>query len=289
MKIKLTGYYESDENLFHSFINRYCGGKSHWKDLEIVNDQTYDRLIIFTSPHRESPEYNGNNAITFLTEPPNSPFERDHPTSEILEMFLPLPFLPEKILGSVETGGNGKKIIKNKVLSIITSDKNFFSGHQKRLEFTYYLDKIIADGLDIWGKQYGHQFFKLIKNYRGALNNKYEGLWKYQYHFACENSFVNNYFTEKIADPIIAECLCFYDGCKNLEKFIDDRAFIRIDVENHIECAEKIICSIENNDRQKRIKYIRQQKARLLTTLHPMNIIWLAVNEKDVLKECMLS
>ncbi|WP_413666872.1 hypothetical protein ACEN9X_20360 [Mucilaginibacter sp. Mucisp86] len=161
-------------------------------------------------------------------------------------------------------------------------------GHFYRLRMVNTLDQLIAAGLDIWGKRYGNNFFERLKNYRGELADKYDGLWQHYYHFMRENSFEPGYFTEKIVDPIVTETLCFYDGCPDLEKFIDERSFVRVNVKEPLDAADLIINAIQNNEYSRRIKYIQRQKKRLLTDLNPLNIIWMSVNEKDVLKECLL-
>lgn len=287
IKVRVTCFWENDEKYLDT-IKLYGNGSLLWKNIEFVAGEDYDRLIILTRPHKDLTVYDSARAITFLTEPPASNNRRNNPCARTETMYLPLPFLPSTILGARINGGNGEPVKKTKLLSCITSDLNFMDGHFYRLRMVDILDQLIDDGLDIWGKQYGDHFFHRLTKYRGALTDKYEGLWDYSYHFICENSFENGYFTEKIVDPIIAEALCFYDGCKDLERFIDERAFERIDVKEPQAAAESIIRSIEKNEYGKRIKFIKQQKKRLLTDLNPLNIIWMAVNDKDVLKECQL-
>lgn len=287
IKVRITCFWENDY-MFMESIKRFGQGSTIWKNIEFVSDESYDRLIILTRPHKDLVNYNAEKAITFLTEPPTSNNIREHETSGILSMYLPLPFYNGNIHGAHKYGGNGKRILKDKLFSCVTSDLNSLEGHFLRLRLIDYLDKKIDDGLDVWGKEYGNIFFERIKSYKGELEDKYNALWRYKYHFACENSFTENYFTEKIADPIIAETLCFYDGCENIQNFIDDRAFVKIDVKNPIEASEKIIEMIQSDEFLRRKKYIKQQKKRLLTELNPLNIIWMAVNEKDVLKECLL-
>lgn len=287
MRVRITCFWE-DDNSFMESIRRFGRGNTTWKNVDFVTDDTYDRLIILTRPHQEMVDYDTRKAITFLTEPPMSNNVRPHATSEILSMYLPLPFYNSNICGALKYGGNGKRIIKDKLFSCVTSDLNSLEGHFQRLRLIDYLDKTIKDGLDVWGKGYGNTFFERISCYKGEIADKYDALWGYEYHFACENSFTQNYFTEKIADPIIAETLCFYDGCENIQDFIDERAFVKIDVKKPVEATERIIETIQSNELSRRRKYIKEQKKRLLTVLNPLNIIWMAVNEKDVLKECLL-
>ncbi|WP_443937983.1 glycosyltransferase family 10 domain-containing protein [Pedobacter sp. MW01-1-1] len=288
MKIRLTTFARTDESLLALISRRYLSGKYRWKDLEFVTDDSYDKMIIFTSPHRDTVEYNPGKCITMLTEPPNSPNRVSHLTGRTEEMYLPLPWLPGQIYGKSVFGGDGNLIVKNNLLSVITSDLNYLDGHKARLEFVYYLDKMIEQGLDIWGKSHSKIYFSHITNYRGSIRDKYLGLWSYKYHLACENSFEPGYFTEKIIDPIIAESLCFYDGCTNIETFIDEKAFVKINIKNAQASVELILKSIKDNLWAKKVKYIRTQKSRMLTTLHPINLIWLTAHEKDVLKYCQL-
>ena len=173
---------------------------------------------------------------------------------------------------------------KVELLSAVTSEQYWLVGHQKRLQFLYYLDSIVTEGMDIYGKKYTGQIFSQFNNYRSELKDKFDGLIPYEYHFACENSFIPDYFTEKILDPIIAECLCFYDGCTNISEYIDNRAFIKIDVNDVQQSINTIIQSIEQNEFAKRIKYIMSAKKRILTQLNPLNIIWAALNGKDLPK-----
>ncbi|NLR78208.1 glycosyltransferase family 10 domain-containing protein [Chitinophaga eiseniae] len=287
IKVRVTCFWEHDKSYLDT-LKRYGRGKLSWKNVEFVADDNYDRLIILTRPHKDFPGYDSGKAITFLTEPPASPNRRDNACVRTEAMYLPLPFWPAEIYGARHHGGNGIRIQKTKLFSCVTSDLNFMEGHFHRLQMVNVLDQLIEEGLDIWGKNYGNSFHEKLTKYKGEIVQKYDGLWPYKYHFISENSFENGYFTEKIVDPLITETLCFYDGCQNLEEFIDERAFVRVNVKEPLEAAARIIEMIQNNEYRQRIKYIKQQKKRFLTDLNPLNIIWMAVNDKDVLKECLL-
>ncbi len=284
MKVKLTGFWEDNIGMFNLF-KKYNFGNPKWKNIELTIHEDYDILVIFTYPHDDFKDYDAKKAITLLTEPPLS--HRYHETSAIIDMYLPLPFwqnFSDKDWALLKN----KDIAKTELLSSVTSELNYLEGHKARRQLVSLLDKAIEDGLDLWGKQYDGNFLKDLKSYKGELTNKYHALWSYMYHFSCENSFERNYFTEKITDPILAECFCFYDGCLNIEEFIDKRAFSKINVFDPMNAIEDIFHAIENNIWSRNIKYIRKQKNRLLNELNPLNIIWLAVNGKDVIKECKL-
>ncbi|QJB32214.1 hypothetical protein HF329_13115 [Chitinophaga oryzae] len=285
IKVRISCFWESSD-AFQEMVRRFAFGSTRWKNIEFVTDDSYDRLVILTRPYPGF-SYDARKALTLLTEPPSSSHVMAHETAAIVPVYLPLPFwreMPDQEISLI----SGRRIVKTALLSVVASELSEMEGHKRRLEMVCLLDNIINSGLDVWGRPCGLQLLENLHAYRGQLRNKYEALWPFRYHFACENSFVENYYTEKIADPIIAESLCFYDGCTNLESFIDGRAFVRIDVKEPQEAVETIVRSISDNLWARRVRYIRQQKQRLLHQLNPLNIMWMAVNEMDVYKGCLL-
>jgi len=141
-------------------------------------------------------------------------------------------------------------------LSAIVSKENRHPGHKKRHELLTFLDTEFKYHL------YGRDVHDLTQ-YRGPLKEKNLGLLPFRYHLAIESCSEPGYFTEKIADGILAECLCFYWGCPNLEDFIDSRAFIRLP-ESKEDCLRVIRESIDNDEFSKRIHIIRNEKKRLI-------------------------
>jgi hypothetical protein len=203
-------------------------------------------------------------------------------------MYLPQPFWPVNILAQAKELSGSHDSPKKELLSAVMSGLNGLTGHKLRLQLLKSLDAIVEDGFDIYGNSNRNPLFKEMVNYKGPVQDKYAALWPYKYHFACENSFHQNYFTEKIVDPLVCDCLCFYDGCRNLEEFIDERAFVRIDVNNIRQSIEVIAKSIEGEEWERRIHIIQGQKDRFLYHLNPLNIIWMTLHGKDTFKECKL-
>jgi len=78
---------------------------------------------------------------------------------------------------------------KNKLLSIIVSEKNFTLGHKLRHKIV----DLHKNELDIFGRAYN------------PVDKKIESLKDYMFHVVVENSSVDGYFTEKIID-------CFATG-----------------------------------------------------------------------------
>jgi hypothetical protein len=282
IRVYATSFFTDDLSLFDTLL-AYGFGKPSWKNIEFVTDDEFDFVVILSIPSENHKKFDSQKAITFLTEPPQWFINR-----EICGTVSPM-YLPRTWWISSKNNDIVSSLyhFKSKLLSSITSELTHYVGHYKRLQFLYNLDLSVVDGLDIYGRKDGReavsgQIFSKFKNYRGRLDDKYDGLIPYLYHFACENSFVPGYFTEKIMDPIIAESLCFYDGCTNIEEYIDYRAFIRIDVNDILNSIEIIFKSIENDEYRKRRKYILKEKKRFLFELNPLNIIWAQLNGKDL-------
>ena len=282
MKVYATCFWEEDIKLYEN-LKKFGFGKAEWKDIQFVTDGPFDFAIILTAPHKHCREFSLKDSVTFLTEPPIS---GHHPKERgvVCPMYLPCPWWINRANNKTDNQFKSK-ISKQNLLSAVTSELYYLEGHKKRLNFLYQLDQSVEaerGEFDLFGKQYSGQIFSRFIHYRGELKDKYEGLLPYQYHFSCENSFIPDYFTEKILDPILAECLCFYDGCTNIREYIDERAFIQININDIFNSIHTIVHMIENNEYRKRKKIIVQQKKRILMELNPLNIIWGQLVGKDM-------
>lgn len=122
-----------------------------------------------------------------------------------------------------------KPPVKDKVMSVITSQKNFMPDHQRRLNFINELKKRHSNQIDFYG--YGGK----------ELKDKAEGINSYKFHLCFENSSSNTYWTEKLMDPILGYSLPVYYGCKNIETFFE-KGIIKIDLNNF----QKSLIEIDN-------------------------------------------
>ena len=146
----------------------------------------------------------------------------------------------------------------DKIISIL-SRKNFDEGHIKRIEFIRRLEECGFDDVDVYGAENYHNY----KNYVGTTADKSE-MARYKYCFSCENNWEKNYATEKIWEPILCECLCFYWGCPNLEEHIDGGAFVRLDLDDFEGSMALVKMAIEEDWWEERIDIIRKEKRKIL-------------------------
>jgi FkbM family methyltransferase len=155
--------------------------------------------------------------------------------------------------------------LKQNRISSICSSKLIDTGHILRTNFINYMEQNGLASLDVYGKENYHGF----TSYKGPLNNddKMDGFENYKYYFMAENNSEYNYATEKIWEPILCECLCFYWGCPNLEDHIDSNAFIRLDLENKEESLKIVVRAIKEDWWSQRIDCIRREKQKILHKL----------------------
>lgn len=132
---------------------------------------------------------------------------------------------------------------KKKELSVISSTKAFSDGHRLRLAFVNTLQNHFGDRIDVFGRG--------IRE----IEDKWDALAPYKYHIAIENCAVNDYWTEKISDPLLAGCHPIYYGCPNIEKYFPENALTRIDLQQQ----EQAIAIIEDCLAHKRYEQSRQE------------------------------
>ena len=190
-------------------------------------------------------------------EPDENKFMHVHSHKKYLNNVQWMNTIPEKF-----GDGVGLKL-KNRVMSII-SEKNYDEGHIKRIEFIRYMEAeaMLNDNVDVYGRQNYHNFL----TYKGTVENDNKYM-NYKYCISVENNSEYNYATEKIWEPILCECLCFYWGCPNIGDYIDNRAFVLLDMNDFEKSSETIKRAIREDWWSERIDIIRKEKAKILNEL----------------------
>ncbi|MCQ2361452.1 MAG: glycosyltransferase family 10 [Acidaminococcaceae bacterium] len=124
---------------------------------------------------------------------------------------------------------------KEKLISVISSNKQSCEGHKNRLQFANFLKEEFKDKVDFWGRG--------IKDF----SDKWDVLAPYKYHIALENSCLDDYFTEKILDPFLAFCYPIYYGAPNIYRYFSENSLTTIDIEKPYEAVDIIKSVVENN------------------------------------------
>lgn len=145
---------------------------------------------------------------------------------------------------------------KSKAISWISSNKKDLAGQRKRMSFLQALKKDTSLSIDLFGK--GINF----------IDDKWDGLAPYKYSIAIENTYSEDYWTEKIADCFLAYTLPIYYGCPNLEKYYPKNSFIRIDIDDPQGSLDKITEILETDPWEKHLSAIQQARELFLKKYH---------------------
>jgi len=127
---------------------------------------------------------------------------------------------------------------KNKIMSIIVSEKQFAPGHLYRHQL---VQKLIELNLPI--DIYGHGSNQYKYNRIMGQFNDAEPYETYSFSICIENTICNHYFSEKIITPLMYNCMPIYLGCKNLNNYLENVVILNGDVQKDIQ----VIIAILNN------------------------------------------
>jgi len=114
---------------------------------------------------------------------------------------------------------------KTKIISMISSNKNFCAGHSKRLEWV----SRIGDQVDLYGRGFNE------------IEYKEEGLCDYMFSVAIENCEDTGGFTEKILDCFATGTIPVYLGCPDIGDYFNMDGIIPLSEE--FEVSEEIYYS----------------------------------------------
>lgn len=148
----------------------------------------------------------------------------------------------------------------NKIL-LISSNKEITDGHQKRRAFVEECRQHFGNNIDIYGRGF-NEFY-----------DKINILPKYKYHIVIENSNIEHYWTEKIADSFIAGCYTFYYGCKNIKDYFPEESYSIIDIEHPFDAFKIIETEIGGGAYESNIPHIEASRNRVLNDYNLMIVL----------------
>lgn len=141
---------------------------------------------------------------------------------------------------------------KEKLMSVICSNKCYTQGHIDRIRFVQKLKEHYGDQLDIFGSGF-NQF-----------EDKWDAIAPYKYHICLENCAQPYYWSEKLADTFLCSAYPFYYGCTNINQFFPNDAYSLIDVHNPAGAIQVIDKVIGENLALKNKKALEQAKYKVL-------------------------
>jgi hypothetical protein len=128
---------------------------------------------------------------------------------------------------------------KNKLLSIIASEKNYLPGHTLR----HLTIKNVGDKMDIYGK-----CCKFVENKSDALKD-------YMFTICTENLQIDNWFTEKLIDCLRTGTVPIYWGGSNIGDYFNVNGFIIV---NSIEEIIDVVNNLSEEQYTSKLKYIEE-------------------------------
>ena len=160
-------------------------------------------------------------------------FAPSHMTNYFGKLGRRFPVLTKKVPGSASLRQGLNEILnsveeKNNTISIVTSSKALTPEHRRRLDFIEFLRNKNDLPLEFYGGKYGY------------LPNKWSALSKSTHHLALENSSWKNYWSEKLADPILALNRVYYSGAENISDYFDGESVLSLNLDDFDLAHEQI-------------------------------------------------
>lgn len=154
---------------------------------------------------------------------------------------------------------------KKKLLSIIVSNKQFTRGHRMRYVFAQLLKKELGDQIDVFGIDQ-------------PLADKWDAIAPYKYHIVIENTAVDDYWTEKLADAFLGESYPIYYGAPNIENYFSHDALTAIDISRPDLAIRTIKELIKSDTYERSVTRLSEAKSLILNSyqLFPMLAAYVA-------------
>jgi len=111
---------------------------------------------------------------------------------------------------------------KSRIMSIITSDRSYLTGHRLRRSICKKLYNKNDASVDIFGRNIP---------WGSYIADRRDGLAPFFFNIAIENCKRDNYFSEKIIDCFVTRTVPIYWGCPNISDFFNIDGMIIINSE----------------------------------------------------------
>lgn len=155
---------------------------------------------------------------------------------------------------------------------IITSNKIMTEGHRRRVEF---VTRVLADKIpyiDVYGNGYNH------------IDDKFEVLYNYKYTLVIENCSYPDYWTEKLADCILAGCYPIYCGAPNVGDYFSE-GIITADISNYESTLKLLRETINNMTFERSGEAMFRNRLKVLNEYNCFNIIADTISKSNVVPE----
>jgi len=250
-----------DRGFSHLSLPRGMCGKVPTQFKWVRNKSAYEGITVYTDKmisHENVRRFAGKYKVAWLIEPPTSPgsaYKRIIPLEKLFDEVWTydvnlLKRNPEKYKFCIHGGAWSNESLldvtahkKTIPLSMIFSQSNTTPGHRLRHTIHKVLsqsdigEKIIFGGSGC-GLRLPHH-----PSGHGISSGAREKLFLDSlFTIVVESNYKENYFTEKLVDPLLLKTIPIYWGCPNIGEFFDVRGIIIFENSSHLcEIARKIL------------------------------------------------
>lgn len=141
---------------------------------------------------------------------------------------------------------------KLKKMSAIASTKEMIEGHRLRNHFIERLESNFPE-IDIFGRGRPNE-----------LSDKMEGVGEYEFSIAIENSSIDHYWTEKIADCLLAFSVPLYFGAPNISDYFPEGSVINLPLDDPDRALDLVGRVLTEKSWESRLPAISEARSRLL-------------------------
>lgn len=142
--------------------------------------------------------------------------------------------------------------VKDMFLSVLCSRKRLIPGHQARLQFLAMIQEALPERLDVFG--YGFR----------PLTDKWDALSRYHYHLVLENSCIDHYWTEKLADAYLGWCVPIVWGCPNLADYFPSDSFVLLDPNDPVKAVQQVCATVARPPSEGQMHAVAEARRRIL-------------------------
>jgi len=218
---------ESDNGDWSTQFISWNAGKDTYKNIKIVNDDSYTHLALFNDVYMQT-NIPKENVVGFVTEP--NYFERIKKYQSFvieniktfysykLDELDPIHFkFGMSYLGPIKPPIDASLPPKTKKMSFLASNKTYFPGHRFRHILIHHILKTNMD-IDIYGR--GLETLYHDPRIKGTLgyDEKSKAYDDYQFTISIENDFLPYWVSEKYWDPILCGCIPLYLGAEKIDE-----------------------------------------------------------------------
>lgn len=269
-RIRISAGYDTSENLTERLIKQFKTPNTDLSNIEFVFDDTYDIIVFFNYANIEIKE--GTRAFVFPHEPSwNGSHQKSFTSNTTIYGFSKDLYTGnfEESVAHTFYGGRGPWV-----------DTLDFWCYDNLVENSFSKSKLISSSITILNQNNGGcciypQRFELLKRLKeisfidifdGNISPlRKDALVDYKFNISIENSYEDNWITEKFYDNVLTDTVPIYFGCKNIKDIYPEDGYILIDDINDTDDIVRLIDDVIKNADEiynKKINNLKKIKKR---------------------------